>query len=324
MICEYLRDLREKAAGNNKMTNSKIIRIGTRSSELATWQAKTVAAKLQDSGQETELIFISSEGDRDRSTPLWEMGGRGVFTKALDDALLRNEIDLAVHSYKDLPTANPLPLKVAAVLERGDPRDTLAAREGTDFLNNPDYQAVIATGSTRRKAQWLNRYPHHKIVSLRGNVNTRLKKIEENGWDGAIFAAAGLLRINLDEHISQYLEWMVPAPAQAAIAVMVHEDDKKLIKQLADSKLNHKETDLCTFVERDFLHEMEAGCSSPVGAYARVETGQVHLRAVALTTDGSERFDFENARPVGEANDFGVDAAKKLLDQGASKVIERG
>lgn len=302
------------------MTNSYAIRIGTRSSELATWQASKVAEKLENAGHETELVFISSEGDLDRTTPLAEMGGKGVFTKALDDALLNGQIDLAVHSYKDLPTDNPLPLKIAAVMERADPRDTLAARKGIGFLDDRDYQALIATGSNRRKAQWLNRYPHHKVVSLRGNVNTRLNKIEENNWDGAIFAAAGLLRINLGHNINQYLDWMVSAPAQGAMAVMIREDDKK--RESILSKLNHKETALCISIERDFLHEMEAGCSSPVGAYAHIEKSKVHLKAVALTLDGQERFDFENKTSVENSNDMGKLAAQKLLNEGAHKIID--
>lgn len=302
------------------MTDVKTIKIGTRSSELATWQAKTVAAKLQNLGYRTELNFISSQGDRDRSTPLWKMGGKGVFTKALDEALLQDEIDVAVHSYKDLPTDNPLPLEVTAVLERGDARDTLVARAGTGFLNDPDYEALVATGSNRRKAQWLDRYPQHNVISLRGNVNTRLQKIEDSGWDGAIFAAAGLLRINLEEHISQYLDWMIPAPAQAAVAVMARQNDEEIIS--VASKLNHRETDLCTSVERDFLNKMEAGCSSPVGAYAQIEQDRLHLKAVALARDGSDRLDFEQETPVDEADNLGNRAAQQLLNKGAGKFIE--
>lgn len=302
------------------MSEEKAIKIGTRSSELATWQAKTVAAKLQKLGHETELIFISSEGDRDRSTPLWEMGGKGVFTKALDEALLQSKIDVAVHSFKDLPTDNPLPLKVAAVLERGDPRDTLVARASTNFLNDPDYEATIATGSNRRKAQWLARYPHHSVVSLRGNVNTRLKKIEKNKWDGAIFAAAGLLRINLGDHIDQFLDWMVSAPAQAAVAVMIRTDDEKTESMV--SNLNHQESDMCTAVEREFLNKMEAGCSSPVGAYAQVTDDKIHFKAVALAHDGSEHLDFEKEILIDEADELGNVAAQQLLNEGADKFIE--
>ncbi|MFH5833807.1 hydroxymethylbilane synthase [Halalkalibaculum sp. DA3122] len=303
------------------MIKRKRLRIGTRESELATWQAKTVARQLSRLGHETELVFVKSEGDIDLTTPLTEMGGKGVFTKALDDALLNDEIDLAVHSYKDLPTENPLPLKVAAVLERADARDTLVAPGGTDFLEDTDCEATIATSSNRRRAQWLNRYPNHTITNIRGNVNTRLRKVEENAWDAAIFAAAGLTRIGLGEHISAYLDWMVPAAAQGAMAVMIREEDLVLQRQLND--LNHRETELCTRVERDFLHDMEAGCSAPVGGYASIEGDMLHFKAVALMLDGSERFDFEITEPVDRSAELGHRAAEELLEQGASKVIDQ-
>lgn len=302
------------------MNKQETIRIGTRDSQLATWQAKKVAGKLEELGYNTELIFVKSEGDLDLTTPLTEMGGKGVFTKALDDAQLNDEIDIAVHSFKDLPTRNPLPLKVAAILERADPRDSLVAPAGTDFLDDPDYEATIATSSNRRRAQWLHRYPRHNIVNIRGNVNTRLDKVEANDWDGAIFAAAGLERIDLGHHISAYLDWMVSAAAQGAMAVMIREDDTAM-KDIV-SELNHDETALCTTIERDFLHDMEAGCSAPVGAYAFIEEGAVHFKAVALTLDGSERYDYEETVSVGEAGELGHTAAQTLLREGAIKVME--
>jgi len=303
------------------MIKRKNLRIGTRDSELATWQARKVAEALEKLGQTTELVYIKSEGDMDRTTPLVDMGGKGVFTKALDDALMNDEIDLAVHSYKDLPTENPLPLNVAAVLERADARDVLVAPDGIDFLEDEDYQAVIATGSNRRRAQWLHRHPNHEITGIRGNVNTRIEKVRKNEWDGAVFAAAGLLRIGLEEHISTYLDWMVPAPAQGAMAVVIREEDLVLQRILND--LNHRETQLCTKVERDFLHDMEAGCSAPVGGYAVIDdSGEMRFKAVALTLDGGERYDFEAAEKAESAGDLGHRAADELLKQGASKVIE--
>jgi hydroxymethylbilane synthase len=301
--------------------SKKTIRIGTRDSELATWQAEKVARELQKLGHDTELIFVKSEGDLDLTTPLTEMGGKGVFTKALDDAQLNDEIDIAVHSFKDLPTENPLPLKVAAIMERADARDSLVAPGGTDFLGDPNYKATIATSSNRRRAQWLHRYPNHEIVNIRGNVNTRLQKVENKGWDGAIFAAAGLERIDLGHHISEYLDWMVSAAAQGAMAVMIREGDRKMEEVI--SQLNHDETALCTTIERDFLHDMEAGCSAPVGAYAFIEDEQVHFKAVALTLDGSERYDFEEKVSVGEAGELGHSAAQALLGEGAIKVINQ-
>lgn len=301
--------------------NSQLkIRIGTRDSELATWQAKRVAEKLKELGYKTELVFVKSKGDLDLTTPIDELGGKGAFTKALDQAQINGDIDIAVHSFKDLPTENPLPLKIAAVMERADPRDTLVAPDGTDFLEEPGYEATIATGSNRRRAQWFSRYPNHEVVSLRGNVNTRLEKVEHKNWDAAIFAAAGLKRIDLEHHITTYLDWMIPAAAQGAMAVMVHEDDAEM-EQIVD-QLNHSDTALCTTLERDFLHDMEAGCSAPVGAYAMVEMNEVHFKATALLPDGSERFDFEKVMAIEQAGELGHQAADDLLSQGAQKVID--
>ncbi|MEX1269755.1 MAG: hydroxymethylbilane synthase [Balneolaceae bacterium] len=303
-----------------KNMDEEIIRIGTRDSELATWQANLVAARLEALEYPTKLVFVKSEGDLDLETPLTEMGGKGAFTKALDDALLENRIDLAVHSYKDLPTENPLPLSVSAVLEREDPRDSLVAPLGTGFLEDEETAAMIATSSNRRRAQWLHRYPNHEITNIRGNVNTRLRKVKEKGWNGAIFAAAGLKRINLDSHISVYLDWMVPAPAQGAMAVMIREDDEKLREVTA--LLNHVPTALCTAIERELLNEMEAGCSAPVGAYAWIEEQKVILHAVALKIDGSLQYDVELTAGLDDAPGLGRKAAKQLLRQGAKNIIE--
>jgi len=295
------------------------VRIGTRDSELATWQAEFVKKLLEQQNIPSELIYVKSEGDIDQTTPLTEMGGKGVFTKALDDALLENRIDLAVHSFKDLPTENPLPLQVSAILEREDPRDTLVAPGGTSFLDNPDMEAVIATSSNRRRAQWLHRYPSHKITNIRGNVNTRLKKVHDNNWQGAIFAAAGLLRIGLEPHISQYLDWMVPAPAQGAMAVMIRDDDSDMYE--ITSPLNHSETAICTTTEREVLNEMEGGCSAPLGAFAEIQNEKIHLYAVALTLDGTLQYDIELTEPVSGAAGLGRRAGQELLEKGARDIM---
>ena len=297
------------------------IRVGTRDSELATWQAKNVAGQLESIGIESQLVFVKSEGDIDLKTPLPEMGGKGVFTKALDDALLEKRIDVAVHSFKDLPTDNPLPLLVSAVCQREDPRDALVAPDGIDFLEDDAIEAVIATSSNRRRAQWLHRYPNHTITNIRGNVNTRLQKVSENDWHGAIFAAAGLKRIGLDHHISDYLDWMIPAPAQGAMAVMVREDDEKMLT--ITSELNNPESNLCTGIERELLNEMEAGCSAPVGAFAWIDDSDtLHLKAAALKTDGTLSYDIEMSALAKDAPGLGRRAARKLLDQGAGKLVE--
>lgn len=299
---------------------SKLLRIGTRDSELAMWQATHVAALLKADGIETELRPIKSEGDLDLTTPLGEMGGKGVFTKALDLALLEGTIDLAVHSFKDLPTRQPHPLVVAAVLKREDPADVLVAPNGVPFLEDADMPAVIATSSHRRKAQWLHRYPSHEVVPIRGNVQTRLKKIESENRDGAIFAAAGLLRVGLDDVITRRLEWMVPAPAQGALAVMIREENQGSWPAVA--RLNDPETRICTEAEREVLTRLEAGCSAPLGAYAWIEGDELVLHGVVLTLDGSLQYDLEMRSPVAEPNRLGFRMADALLEQGASELME--
>ncbi|MDX1670894.1 MAG: hydroxymethylbilane synthase [Balneolaceae bacterium] len=300
--------------------NDEILRIGTRDSELATWQARNVADKLESLGRETELVFVKSEGDIDQTTPLSETGGVGFFTKALDHALLDGEVDLAVHSFKDLPTKTDLPVQVAAVLEREDPRDTLIAPGGTAFLEDPEYAAVIATGSNRRRAQWLHRFPHHTVTGIRGNVDTRIRKAQEADMDGVILAAAGLKRIGLEHSISAYLDWMVPAPAQGAIAVVSRRDDNELLELLR--KINHDATERCTQLEREFLNVLEGGCSAPAGAYATISNEYLHFKAVALTLDGEEQYEFIAREPLKECKGLGRRAAEELLEKGAAEVIK--
>lgn len=299
---------------------SKPLRIGTRDSELAMWQARHVAGLLKKEGIESVLLPIKSEGDLDLTTPLSEMGGKGVFTKALDLALMEGTIDLAVHSYKDLPTQQPNPLMVAAVLEREDPSDVLVAPGGAPFLDHSEMSAVIATSSHRRKAQWLHRYPSHEVVPIRGNVQTRLKKIESEKRDGAIFAAAGLMRVGLEKVITCRLDWMVPAPAQGALAVMIREEDRAVWPAL--TRLNHPATRLCTEVEREVLTRLEAGCSAPLGAYAWLEQNELVLHAVVLTLDGSLQYDLEMRAPSDEPNRLGFRIGDALLAQGANELME--
>ena len=304
-----------------------MLKIGTRDSELALWQAKKIQQDLKDLGHEAELVHIKSEGDIDLKTPLSQMGGKGVFTKALDDALLDGRIDLAVHSYKDLPTEQPLPLKIIAVSEREDPRDALVAPRGIEWLEDEQAVLTIASGSNRRRAQWMARYPNSRMEDIRGNVNTRLAKTEANThWHGCIFAAAGLKRINLDHNISAYLDWMIPAPAQGALAVMCHEDRSDL--QELFQQLNHEETALCTQIEREFLNEMEAGCSAPLGAYAYFDDNEqsgerdIHFRAIVLSLDGKRHFSVDERISLQNAKGAGRRSAKELLEEGAATLMQ--
>jgi len=289
------------------------LRIGTRDSILATWQADFVSNGLRGIGYETELVFIKTEGDQILDTPLPLIGGKGVFTKALDDALLRDEIDFAVHSFKDIPTQTPEGLGVVAILERDDPRDVLVARDSDYFLEVENFPAVIATSSHRRGGQWLHRFPHHSLTDIRGNVQTRLRKLNENKWDGAIFAAAGLHRVGLSGNISQYLDWMVPAPAQGAIAVMSREYRPELVRAIGP--LHHPYTAICTRIERRFLQVLEGGCSAPLGAFAQISGNQVSFTAVLTSINGLLREDISQTVPLTQAASLGDRMAEIFMER---------
>ena len=262
----------------------KPIRIGTRDSQLALWQAETVQYQLELLGSPTEIVGIKSEGDLELTTPLYEMGVTGIFTKALDIALLKGEIDIAVHSMKDVPTLLPDGIAVGAVLERGNPHDILVYKGDVSDLDSR--VATIATSSLRRKAQWLHSYTHHTIENLRGNVNTRLQKLADNPWDGAIFAAAGLERIDKLPEDYLVLDWMLPAPAQGAIMVLAHEDNVDLQGILL--KIHDGKTYIETQVERAFLRALEGGCTAPIGAYAEFDGEQVHFKGGLWSEDGKQ------------------------------------
>jgi hydroxymethylbilane synthase len=220
------------------MDSKKTIRIGTRDSELALWQAHTVQKKLNDLGYKTEIIAVKSQGDIILDKPLYELGITGIFTKTLDIAMINGQVDIAVHSMKDVPTALPIGIVQAAVLERANTLDILVHKGNLDFFEG---NATIATGSLRRQAQWLNKYPNHTVVDLRGNVNTRMQKLNESDWSGAVFAAAGLERINLKPTDFINLDWMIPAPAQGAMVVVAMGNDDFTLD--AVSQLNDIETD---------------------------------------------------------------------------------
>ena len=298
---------------------NRIIRIGTRSSELALWQANTVSDQLKYLGHETEIVKIDSIGDEVLNKPLYELGTTGVFTKNLDVALLNDKIDIAVHSLKDVPTILPKGIVQAAVLKRGLHHDILVLKDNEDFFTKKT--ATIATGSLRRKAQWLYRFPHHEITDLRGNVNTRIRKLKENNWNGAIFAMAGLKRIGiLPDHVLK-LDWMIPAPAQGAVMVAALEKDEELLKIL--SELNDKETELCVGIEREFLNKLEGGCSAPIGALAMIKDEELKFKGALFSTDGKQKIEFSKAVPVNHTTDIAQFAASYILDKGGRKLMRK-
>ncbi|HEX5669233.1 MAG TPA: hydroxymethylbilane synthase [Chitinophagaceae bacterium] len=292
---------------------TKKLRIGTRDSQLAVWQATHVQQLLEARGIATELVYIKSEGDINTTTPLYEMGVQGIFTKALDIALLSNQIDIAVHSMKDVPVALAKGLKKAAVLERASYLDILVYKHDTSFLDN-EQPATIATSSIRRIAQWLHKYPAHRMVSFRGNVNTRLRKLEENNWNGAIFAAAGLERIGLRPAHSINLNWMLPAPAQGAIMVVCRADDNTSFHNTCI--LDHKATSICTHIEREFLKTLQGGCSTPVSALAVIENGEIRFSGNIASHDGTELLEVHETCAMDDFEDAGHIAAMKLLTSG--------
>jgi len=324
-----------------------IVRIGTRESPLAVWQAQQVKNYLTANGIQSELVYIKSEGDKDLITPLYALGVQGIFTKALDAALLNNRIDIAVHSLKDVPVQMAEGIMQAAVLKRGSYKDIFVYKEEADleklgYINgewvdvnrqssnvndkDPGFTIhhspfTIATSSVRRIAQWLNRYPNTTIENLRGNVNTRLRKLKESNWNGAIFAAAGLERINLRPSTAIDLDWMLPAPAQGAIAVVCRKNDQKVFD--ACQHFNDEATALCVKIERDFLKALMGGCSTPISALAEVKDDEVVFKGNVLSIDGKERSAIEKTVQLGNAQQLGLAAGKEILSMGADKIIEQ-
>ncbi|TDH26138.1 hydroxymethylbilane synthase [Segetibacter sp. 3557_3] len=309
---------------------SKVLKIGTRESQLAVWQATRVKELLYLNGFESELVYIKSEGDVDLQTPLYEMGVQGIFTRSLDIALLTGRIDLAVHSMKDVPTRLPERIIQSAVLERGSFKDLLVFKDralmdqwqvsAASIFPDPVLSGVIATSSIRRQAQWLNRYPGHTVENLRGNVNTRLTKLAESEWDAAIFAAAGLERINLRPENSLELDWMLPAPAQGAIVVVCKEDDQYAFE--ACQPFNHVETALCTRVEKDFLRALMGGCSTPISALARINSDQIVFTGNIFSVDGKHKVEITRQSGLNDAAELGAGAAAELLENGGQAIAD--
>ena len=306
----------------------KTIRIGTRDSELALWQANTVQKQLNDLGYKTEIIAVKSQGDIILDKPLYELGITGIFTKTLDIAMINGQVDIAVHSMKDVPTALPIGIVQAAVLERANEKDLLVYKNNLDFL---DSDGLIATGSLRRQAQWLHKYPNHKVVDLRGNVNSRMNKLNESDWNGAVFAAAGLERIGLTPTLSKgegekmeldyiNLDWMIPAPAQGAMTVLAMANDE--FSKEAVSQLNDLETDICTYIERQFLKTLEGGCTAPIGAIAKFTEDTIAFKGALFSIDGKQKLEVEKVVSIELWKKLGFELAKEILNNGGAALMK--
>lgn len=299
----------------------KTIRIGTRDSELALWQANTVKSKLEDLGYSAQLVPVKSEGDLVLDKPLYEMGITGIFTKTLDVAMITGKVDIAVHSMKDVPTQLPNGIVQTAVLERASSEDilvtpTFSPKKDDIEWGNP---CTIATGSLRRQAQWLHRYPNHKVVDLRGNVNTRLQKLDDNNWDGAIFAKAGLERINLLPKKYIDLSWMLPAPAQGAMVIVALENDEFSME--ATSKLNDYSSEICTHIEREFLRTLEGGCTAPIGALAEIIGDEILFKGCLFSLDGQSKIEVERKNLTSAYKGFGKECATFILQNGGTELM---
>ena len=298
------------------------LRLATRGSALARWQTAHVAARLAAHDQMIlcEEIVIQTTGDRVTDVPLFGLGDRGLFTKEIDDAVLSGRADVAVHSLKDLPTKLEPGLALAAVLDRADPRDALVGPPGTTLGELPA-GAIVGTSSLRRRAQLLSLRPDLAVEDLRGNVDTRVRRVREGRLDAAILALAGLQRLGLEENATDVLDpagWL-PAPGQGALAVVARENDTDTIRVL--QALDHAETRAATLAERALLAALEGGCQVPVGALATAVEGELRLRAFVGTPDGRSVLRGETAGSPRDAVQLGARLAAELLERGADGIL---
>ncbi len=299
------------------------LRIGTRGSPLALWQAHYVADRLRAAvpGLVVELVRIQTEGDEVRDVPLVQMGGLGVFTKAIQNALLERRVDVAVHSLKDLPTLTVAGLLLAAVPTRGPTGDVLVSLKHGRFADLPA-GARLATGSLRRRAQILHRRPDSRLEEMRGNVETRLRKLGELGLDGIVLAQAGLERLGLKDRIAEVLDptWMLPAVGQGALGLECRSDDeptRTLLAQIDEPATRH-----AVLAERAMLRGLGGGCQVPIGSLSRIDSDQLTLAGVVLSPDGRQRIADRVVGPLADAETLGQRLAEQLLRQGAKELLQ--
>ena len=294
-----------------------MIRIGTRNSPLAMWQAKEVEQKLQNLGYETVLVPVLSSGDKNLNQPLYSLGITGVFTKDLDIALLNNEIDIAVHSLKDVPTILPQNIEVSAVLERDFPQDVLVRKSSS---KNKDLSELkIATSSLRRRAFWSEKFPNTQFSDIRGNVQTRLKKLEEGDFDATLFSLAGIKRMEMELEY-EMLDFMISAPSQGVVAISSRVDDVKTKAIL--QKINHKTTQICVEIERNFLRTLEGGCTAPIGAIAIFEENKIKFSGRLNSLDGSKTISVVEEFEYDESENYGKKFAEFVLENGGKEMME--
>ena len=296
----------------------KSIKIGTRNSPLALWQAREVARNLQNNNYKTEITPIVSTGDKNLTQPLYTMGITGIFTKDLDTALLNNEVDIAVHSLKDIPTQLAENLEIIAVLNRDYPQDVLVRKSTSKHKEL--HELKIATSSLRRRAFWAKHYPETEFFDIRGNVQTRLQKLEDQDFDATLFSLAAIERMGLSIEY-EFLPMMISAPAQGVVAVTARKDDA-YIKELF-KEVDHRETRICIEIERNFLRTLEGGCTAPIGAFAEInEKDEVRFIGRLCSLDGSNCLEIDEIFTWTENENFGEQLAQKILVDGGRELMQ--
>lgn len=299
-----------------------VLRIATRQSPLALWQANFVKGELEHRFPElsVELVTMVTKGDIILDTPLAKIGGKGLFVKELELALLENRADIAVHSMKDVPMEFPEGLGLAVICEREDPRDAFVSNKYHCLSELPE-GAVVGTSSLRRQCQLMARYPHLQVKSLRGNVGTRLSKLDNGEYDAIILASAGLIRLGMPERIRSFIavEDSLPASGQGAVGIETRVNDERVLKYI--NSLNHPETAYCVKAERAMNARLQGGCQVPIGAFATLENGTLSMNALVGALDGSQIIRAEGKAQAADAEKLGVQLAEQLLSQGADKIL---
>ena len=304
--------------------SNQTLRIATRKSPLAMWQAEHVAQQLRlaHAGLQVELFGMSTQGDKILDTPLAKIGGKGLFVKELEQGMLEGRADLAVHSMKDVPVDLPQGLHLAVILEREDPRDAFVSNQFAGLDDLPE-GAVVGTSSLRRQCQLGEKRPDLRIAPLRGNVNTRLRKLDEGEFDAVILASAGLRRLGFSNRITAFLEpdQSLPAIGQGAIGIECRADDEPVNRLL--QPLNDEETALCVQAERAMNQRLMGGCQIPIGGYAVLNHEKIYMRGLVGNPDGSRVIRAENSGPAVQAEGLGLALAEDLLGQGADQILKQ-
>ena len=305
------------------MKAQKIV-IGSRGSQLALWQANWVKSELErlHDNVDIDIRIIATSGDIIQDVPLAKIGGKGLFVKEIEEALLANEIDLAVHSMKDVPMELPTELGISVITKRENPLDALISKNGEKLADLPQ-GATIGTSSLRRSSQLLKYRGDFKIHPLRGNVDTRLRKVEEGKYDAILLASAGLNRLGWANRITEEIshDILLPAMGQGALGIETRLDDTKIYDFI--STLNHEQTHYAVSAERSLVGRLDGGCQVPIGAHARVEKGLITLKGLVASLDGEIIYKLENVGPVDDAINIGQELGAQLLKMGANEILEK-